>query len=122
MRVTITALKAPWPEGSKVGSVVELEGDTIPAWAAGKCTPVPEGFTPAASIEEVKEQARQAFHELRAEAAERIAAVEAENAALKALLEAGGGGSGPIKPQGEPGAEAVAGGGGSGPIKPSRAR
>lgn len=86
MRVTITALKAPWPEGSKVGSVVELEGDTIPAWAAGKCTPVPEGFTPAPDL----------------------AAVMAENAALKALLEAGSG------------SEAVAGGGGSGPIKPQR--
>lgn len=76
MRVTITALKAPWPEGSKVGSVVELEGDTIPAWAAGKCTKVPEGFTPAPDL----------------------AALQEENAALKALLEAGGGGSGPIKP------------------------
>lgn len=89
MKVTITALKAPWPEGSKVGSVVELEGDTIPAWAAGKCTPVPEGFTPAPDL----------------------VALQEENAALKALLEAGGG------------SEAlVAGGGGSGPIKPSRAR
>ena len=29
-----------------MGSVVDLEGDTIPAWAAGKCTPVPEGVTP----------------------------------------------------------------------------
>lgn len=58
-----------------------------------------------------------------AKAAEDMESLRSENAALKALLEAGGGGSGPIKPQGEPGAEAfVAGGGGSGPIKPSRAR
>jgi len=77
MKVTITALKAPWPEGSKVGSVVELEGDTVPAWAVGKCTRVPEGLvaggggpgTPDAAME----------------------ALQAENAALRAMLEAGGG-------------------------------
>lgn len=39
MKVTITQMKAPWPEGAGVGSVVELPGSTIPAWAAGKCKP-----------------------------------------------------------------------------------
>ena len=37
MKLTITHLKAPWPEGSKVGDVVELAG--LPAWAVGKCKP-----------------------------------------------------------------------------------
>ena len=68
MKVAITALKAPWPEGSKVGSVVELEGDTLPAWAAGKCTPVPDGFVAAPVAD--------------------VAALQAENAALRAMLEA----------------------------------
>jgi hypothetical protein len=68
MKVTITALKAPWPAGSKVGSVVELEGDTIPAWAAGKCTPVPDGLAAAPAPD--------------------VEALQAENAALRAMLEA----------------------------------
>lgn len=38
MKVTITTLKAPWPEGAKVGDVVAFEGP-VPAWAAGKCQP-----------------------------------------------------------------------------------
>lgn len=38
MKVTITTLKAPWPEGAKVGDVVAFEG-SVPAWAAGKCKP-----------------------------------------------------------------------------------
>lgn len=39
MKVTVTQLKAPWPAGTKVGDVVELEGcDAIPAWATNKCT------------------------------------------------------------------------------------
>ena len=36
--MTITHLKAPWPAGAVVGSVVEV-GDAIPAWALGKCVP-----------------------------------------------------------------------------------
>lgn len=39
MKVTVTHLKAAWPEGTKVGDVVSLDGDTIPAWAVGKCKP-----------------------------------------------------------------------------------
>ena len=44
MLYVITALKAPWPEGSKVGDTIEL--DTVPAWAVGKCKPAP-GAEPA---------------------------------------------------------------------------
>lgn len=55
-----------------------------------------------------------------AKAAEDMESLRSENAALKALLEAGGGGSGPIRPQADE--AVVAGGGGSGPIRPSRAR
>lgn len=39
MKVTITHLKAPWPAGAAVGSVVELPGDTMPGCFVGKCTP-----------------------------------------------------------------------------------
>jgi hypothetical protein len=68
MKITITALKAPWPEGSQVGSVVELEGDKLPAWAVGKCTRVPDGFVAAPAAD--------------------VSALQAENAALRAMLEA----------------------------------
>lgn len=40
MKVAITHLKAPWPSGKGIGDVVELKGDTMPAWAVGKCTPL----------------------------------------------------------------------------------
>lgn len=39
MKVTITNLKAPWPAGTGLGSVVEFEGDQAPAWALGKFGP-----------------------------------------------------------------------------------
>ena len=38
MKVKVTHLKAPWPEGAKVGDVVAV-GDSIPGWALGKCVP-----------------------------------------------------------------------------------
>ena len=37
MKLTITHLKAPWPQGAVVGSVIELA--SVPAWAVGKCAP-----------------------------------------------------------------------------------
>lgn len=37
----ITHLKAPWPAGAAVGSVIEL--GAVPAWATGKCEPAAEG-------------------------------------------------------------------------------
>lgn len=39
MKVIVTHLKAPWPAGAAVGSVVELLGDTMPGCFVGKCTP-----------------------------------------------------------------------------------
>lgn len=39
MKVTVTHLKAPWPAGAGVGSIVALPGDSMPGWALGKCTP-----------------------------------------------------------------------------------
>lgn len=41
MKVTVTELWAPWPDGTQRGHVVELQGDTIPPWAVGKCEPAP---------------------------------------------------------------------------------
>lgn len=38
MKVTITQMKAPWPEGAALGDVVEIPGDALPSWAEGKCT------------------------------------------------------------------------------------
>ena len=38
MRVQITHLKAPWPQGAVVGDVLELS--EIPVWAVGKCEQV----------------------------------------------------------------------------------
>jgi len=43
MKVTVTALKAPWAAGTAVGSVVEFDGDAIPPCFAGKCAPVEGG-------------------------------------------------------------------------------
>jgi len=42
MKVTITNLKAPWPVGTGLGSVVEFKGEQAPAWAVGKFTPAAE--------------------------------------------------------------------------------
>lgn len=36
MKLTITKLKAPWPNGAKVGDVVEFAD--VPSWAVGKCS------------------------------------------------------------------------------------
>jgi len=40
MKLRIETLKAPWPTGAKVGNVIEIDGDNIPAWALGKCAKV----------------------------------------------------------------------------------
>lgn len=45
MKVSVTKLKAPWPQGVVVGSVVEFDG-AMPAWAVGKCVQVADD-TPA---------------------------------------------------------------------------
>lgn len=41
MLLTITHLKAPWPQGAVVGDVIELP--SVPTWALGKCTAAPAG-------------------------------------------------------------------------------
>lgn len=41
MLLTITHLKAPWPQGAVVGDVIDLQ--SVPSWALGKCTAAPEG-------------------------------------------------------------------------------
>lgn len=43
MRVRITALRAPWPAGAAVGSIVEIQGDALPGPFVGKCEPAPPG-------------------------------------------------------------------------------
>jgi DNA repair exonuclease SbcCD ATPase subunit len=43
MRVAVTHLKAPWPTGVAIGSVVALACAAVPGWAAGKCVVLAEG-------------------------------------------------------------------------------
>lgn len=81
MKVTVTQLKAPWPEGTKLGSVVELKGDKVPEWAVNKCTP----YTgPAPDAKADVEAAVKA-------ATEPLEAKIAEQAALIAKLQGGKG-------------------------------
>jgi len=40
IKVAVTHLKAPWPAGAIIGSVVALATAAVPGWAAGKCTPL----------------------------------------------------------------------------------
>lgn len=107
MKVIIQTLKAPWPEGAKVGDVVSFEADTAPAWATGKYTLAPEGaeadfqYEPklaesleaaasakdpaeskiAAALAAAEEQARRELHD-------RVMAAEQALSAAKADLEA----------------------------------
>lgn len=37
MKVKITHMGAPWPEGAGVGSLVAFSAGSIPLWAVGKC-------------------------------------------------------------------------------------
>lgn len=91
MKITITHLKAPWPEGAKVGDVVEFAGDKVPDWAVGKCKPAAEdaGVTagaPPASTSQLSEEdakAAAALAEAEKQAAEERAAAEAKAAASK---------------------------------------
>jgi hypothetical protein len=43
MKVIVTHLKAPWPPGTQPGDTIELDGDVLPGWAVGKCTPATAG-------------------------------------------------------------------------------
>lgn len=50
MRVLVTALRAPWPAGTQIGDIVDLQGRvTVPEWAVGKCEPAPAAAEPAAA-------------------------------------------------------------------------
>lgn len=40
MKVRITHMKAPWPEGAKIGDVLEVS--EVKPWALGKCVEVGE--------------------------------------------------------------------------------
>lgn len=46
MRVRITHLRAPWPEGAQPGHIVEFPAGVVPPWALGKCQTV-DAATPA---------------------------------------------------------------------------
>lgn len=46
MKARITHLKAPWPSGAVVGSVVLFEVGSVPEWAVGKCVPAGEDDEP----------------------------------------------------------------------------
>lgn len=43
MKVRITNMKAPWPQGSGVGAVVSIDGEVLPGWAGGKCIRIEDG-------------------------------------------------------------------------------
>lgn len=117
MKVTVTALKAPWPAGTAVGDCVELPFAEVPAYFTGKCTPAPDdanakvAFVPEAShpepvnvggerpapsedvaIERTKrEEAERAARELSAQVGKLMndqAVLNAEIARLTAELEA----------------------------------
>jgi hypothetical protein len=59
MKVRITHMKAPWPEGAKIGDVLEVSG--VAPWARGKCVQVGDDETvtlefpePVVVVEEAK--------------------------------------------------------------------
>lgn len=86
MKARITHLKAPWPAGAAVGSVVEFDVDAAPAWAAGKCVAAPDdadvthAFAPQQIVgDDVQRQAS-------AVAEDPVAAADAQAAAEKAAL------------------------------------
>lgn len=92
MKVTVTNLKAPWPEGAVVGSVVEIAAAELPGWAAGKCkgadadaeaTHTWEAPAPVATPEPVK-TVEQQLQDAKAQSA----ALADDLQAAKSLLEA----------------------------------
>lgn len=46
MKVRVTHLKAPWPEGLGLNSVHEFKDGAIPPWAVGKCVPLGDMAAP----------------------------------------------------------------------------
>lgn len=64
MKLTITHLKAPWPEGAKVGDVLELP--SVPAWALGKCQPADDDAEVTLTAGKVEGEEGQASSEAKA--------------------------------------------------------
>jgi hypothetical protein len=103
MKARITEMKAPWPSGAVVGSVVLFSAGAIPAWAAGKCVEAGEDETPTHVVPEAssasgeglpsmsaedREKVAQAFHDLREESLRRIQQAQDEFAGIRDDLQA----------------------------------
>lgn len=92
MKVTVTFLKAPWPQGTKVGDVIELVGfhGELPGWAKGKCTPAADDAEVAQVLERVAPailaEPPKPAAVLLAEAEAKIAALTAELAETQAKI------------------------------------
>ncbi len=86
MKVTITALKAPWPEGAKLGDTYTFKGGEVPPWAVGKCKPLEHGSRPHVepTVDDGAQQAARAAVE------DQKAKHAAEVQSLRADIEAGG--------------------------------
>lgn len=52
MKLKITHLKAPWPQGAVIGDVLEL--DQVPGWALGKCERVADDAEVTVSLAPVE--------------------------------------------------------------------
>jgi hypothetical protein len=80
MKVTVTHLKAPWPAGAGVGSVVEFTTGAVPGCFVGKCTPAADdaqaGFVYPAPAAEVAAEPAEADP-----AAKALAAADEQHAA-----------------------------------------
>ena len=89
MKVIITHMKAPWPAGCGVGSVVEFEAGVVSPWALGKCRPAEETEVEAKAVAVIKAPAAQADGAAAAPAAQASDVsdiekqAEAERASLK---------------------------------------
>lgn len=73
MKLRITHLKAPWPEGAKVGDVVELDVSAVPAWAVGKCELIHEDAEPALKADDGDPDEKAAAEALAAAEAQALA-------------------------------------------------
>lgn len=85
MKVTVTHLKAPWPQGCAPGDVVELAADHIPAWAVGKCVPAADDAPATHSLvpqlvvnPEQPASTGEAAGDIEAQAAQEKASIEAK--------------------------------------------
>lgn len=84
MKARITHMKAPWPSGAAVGTVVLFASGAVPTWAAGKCVAAGDDETPTlvvpASLLAAKPVGSDA-EQVREEAGKHIARLEAGFAA-----------------------------------------